>query len=67
MDKFVHVASLEEIKENNYNLNIPRYVDTFVEEELPDLEEVQNNIARLKDEIAEAEAQMARYLEELGL
>ena len=67
VDKFVHVASLEEIKENNYNLNIPRYVDTFVEEELPDLEEVQNNIARLKDEIAEAEAQMARYLEELGL
>lgn len=66
-DKFVHVATLEEIKQNEYNLNIPRYVDTFEEEEIIDLEEVQGNIARLKNEIAAAEAKMDAYLKELGL
>lgn len=65
--KFVHVATLDEIKENEYNLNIPRYVDTFEEEELIDISAVQANIARLKQEIAEAEAKMDAYLKELGL
>jgi len=67
VDKFVHVASLDEIKQNEYNLNIPRYVDTFEEEELVDIEAVQSNIERLKSEIAEAEKQMDAYLKELGL
>ncbi len=67
IDKFAHVATLEEIKSNGYNLNIPRYVDTFEEEELVDIDEVRGNIARLKSEIAEAEAQMEKYLKELGL
>lgn len=67
VEKFAHVATIDEIKENGYNLNIPRYVDTFEEEELIDIEEVQNNIARLKIEIAEAEAKMEQYLKELGL
>ncbi len=66
-DKFVHVATIDEIKENEYNLNIPRYVDTFEEEEIIDIEEVQSNIARIKSELVEAEAQMERYLNELGL
>ncbi len=67
VDKFAHVATLEEIKENKYNLNIPRYVDTFEEEEIVDITAVQENIARLKREIAEAEAKMDEYLKELGL
>ncbi|MBA4347644.1 MAG: type I restriction-modification system subunit M [Clostridiales bacterium] len=67
IERFAHVASLDEIKKNEYNLNIPRYVDTFEEEELVDIEEVQENIARLKNEIAEVEAQMEGYLKELGL
>lgn len=67
LEKFSHVATIEEIKQNDYNLNIPRYVDTFEEEELIDIEEVQANIARLKKEIAEAEQQMDIYLRELGL
>ena len=66
-EKFAHVATKEEIKRNDYNLNIPRYVDTFEEEELIDIEEVQVNIARLKKEITEAEQQMDIYLKELGL
>ena len=59
--------TLDEIKENEYNLNIPRYVDTFEEEDPIDLQQVQSNIARLKIEIAEAEKQMDTYLKELGL
>ena len=67
VEKFAHVASLEEIRSNGYNLNIPRYVDTFEEEAPIDIEDVQANIARLKQEIAEAEAKMDAYLKELGL
>lgn len=58
IDKFAHLASYNEIKENNYNLNIPRYVDTFEEEEPIDLGEVSANIKliekenqKIKDEI----------------
>lgn len=67
IDKFAYVASIDEIKDNDYNLNIPRYVDTFEEEELVDMEEVAKNKASIKEELAEVEAQMAKYLEELGL
>ena len=61
------MATLEEIKENEYNLNIPRYVDTFEEEAPIDLQQVQSNIARLKAEIVDAEKKMDAYLKELGL
>ena len=61
------MATLDEIVENEYNLNIPRYVDTFEEEEIVDIDEVNAKIADLKIKIAEVEAQMAKYLEELGL
>ena len=67
MDKFAHLASFEEIVENDYNLNIPRYVDTFEEEEIVDIAEVQRNIASIKVELAQVQAQMKKYLEELGL
>ena len=67
VERFAHVATLEEIRENGYNLNIPRYVDTFEEEELVDIEEVQGNIRRIKAEIAEVETQLDQYLRELGL
>ena len=65
--KFSHVATLEEIAENDYNLNIPRYVDTFEEEELIDIDEVKQNIANIESELAEVQAQMKKYMEELGL
>jgi len=67
VEKFAHVATVTEIQGNDYNLNIPRYVDTFEEEELIDHEEVKGNIARIKSELAEVEAQMDKYLQELGL
>lgn len=67
IEKYSHVATFDEIKENEYNLNIPRYVDTFEEEEIIDIDEVNAEIADLKVKIAEVEKQMAKYLEELGL
>ena len=66
-DKYSHVASLDEIKENGYNLNIPRYVDTFEEEEIIDIDAVNAEIANLKEQIATVEAEMDKYLKELGL
>ena len=65
--KYSHAASFDEIRENDFNLNIPRYVDTFEEEELVDIDEVQQNIAGIEAELAEVQAQMKKYLEELGL
>ena len=67
VDKFSRLVPIDEIRANDYNLNIPRYVDTFEEEEVVDIAAVQANIARLKQEIAEAEAKMDVYLKELGL
>jgi type I restriction enzyme M protein len=67
IDKYSYVATLDEIKENDYNLNIPRYVDTFEEEEPVDLVAVKENIGNIKKEIQEVEAQMEKYLKELGL
>lgn len=67
IEKYSHVATFDEIKENEYNLNIPRYVDTFEEEEIIDIDVVNTEIAELKVKITEVEKQMAKYLEELGL
>ena len=62
-----HLATLEEIQENEYNLNIPRYVDTFEEEEIIDLDATKANIATLEAEIVEIKVKMNNYLRELGL
>ena len=67
VDKYSYRASRAEIRENDYNLNIPRYVDTFEEEELVDIDEVKRNIASIEAELSQVRAQMAKYMEELGL
>ncbi len=67
IDKYSYIATYEEIKDNDFNLNIPRYVDTFEEEEMVDIDEVQKNISDIEKELAEVQAQMKKYLEELGL
>ncbi|HEA3128124.1 TPA: type I restriction-modification system subunit M [Aeromonas veronii] len=66
VDKYAYLASLKEIIDNDYNLNIPRYVDTFEEEEEIDLLAVRAERAQLKTQLAELETEMAKYLEELG-
>ena len=66
IEKYAHVASLEELKENDFNLNIPRYVDTFEEEEEIDLEKVLVERKALKADLENLEVEMAGYLKELG-
>jgi type I restriction enzyme M protein len=67
VDKYAYLADADEIAENDYNLNIPRYVDTFEPEPPVDMDAVAGEIAALKDELAEVEQRMADYLRELGL
>ena len=66
-DKYAHVASLKEIADNDFNLNIPRYVDTFEEEEEIDVAAVEQEIERLESELAEVRSRMKQYLKELGV
>jgi type I restriction enzyme M protein len=67
VDKYSYLAPFKEIRENDYNLNIPRYVDIFVEEEEIDIVEVQQEINTLESELADVQAQMKDYLKELEL
>ncbi|MCP0915268.1 type I restriction-modification system subunit M [Acinetobacter indicus] len=66
VDKYSYLATLQEIQENDYNLNIPRYVDTFEEEEEIDLMAVRAEREQLKAQLTALESEMAKYLEELG-
>lgn len=64
-DKYSYIATFEEIKENDFNLNIPRYVDTFEEEEPVDMKAVAREINDLEKELAEVQKEMTKYLEKL--
>jgi type I restriction enzyme M protein len=65
--RYAHRATRDEIAGNDYNLNIPRYVDTFEAEEQIDLHAVNAEIATLRAELGDLEGQMQAYLKELGL
>lgn len=67
IDKYSHIATLDEIKENDYNLNIPRYVDTFEEEAPIDLVELSKEIVTLNSEIEKAESDFVSLLDELAV
>ena len=67
IDKYSHCATLKEIEENDYNLNIPRYVDTFEEEEEIDIKAVMAEIKELESKRTELDAQIEVYLKELGI
>jgi type I restriction enzyme M protein len=66
VDKYACRASREEIAENDFNLNISRYVDRFEEEDEIDLMAVRDERTRLKADLAELEKRMEAYLRELG-
>lgn len=66
-DKYSYVASIQEVTENDYNLNVPRYVDTFEEEEIIDIEVSKRRLAEIDKDLEKVELQMKRYLDELGL
>lgn len=66
-DKYSYVAKLDEIKENDYNLNIPRYVDTFEEEIEVNLDEVVAEIRQIDSDMVEIDKKIAGFCEELGI
>lgn len=66
-DKYAYRAAFDEIKENEFNLNIPRYVDTFEEEAEVDIPAVQKEIEKLETELAATRKEMDKYLKELEL
>ena len=65
-DKYAFVATPDDIRENDFNLNIPRYVDTYEEEAEIDIPAVQKDIEQLETELAEVQAKMKEYLKQLG-
>lgn len=67
IEKYSHLATLQEIQENDYNLNIPRYVDTFEEEEPIDIKKVMADIKGLEAKRTELDKEIEVYLRELGL
>lgn len=64
-DKFSYVATPAELSENEYNLNIPRYVDTFEEEPEVDINKVQKEIKKLEDELAKVQLEIDEHLKQL--
>lgn len=65
-DKYAYCAGIDEIRNNDYNLNIPRYVDTFEEEKEVDIIGVQKEIEELEIELVNVRKEMDGYLKELG-
>lgn len=66
-DKYSYVASMEEVKANDYNLNIPRYVDTFEKEDVIDLDAVSAELRGLDEKLSVADTKIAEYCKELGI
>jgi len=67
IDKYSYLASLDEVKENDYNLNIPRYVDTFEEEEPIDLDVVSAELKAIDTQMLETDNTIASFCDELGI
>ena len=66
IDKYSYLASYAEIEENEFNLNIPRYVDTFEPEPEIDIAATQREIEKIEAELVETQAKLKEYLKELG-
>lgn len=66
VNKYAYLASPDEIQGNDFNLNIPRYVDTFEEGNVIDLDAVRQERNKLKAKLDELEKEMEGYLKELG-
>ena len=67
IEKYAHVATLKEVKENDFNLNIPRYVDTFEEEDAIDLTAITQELRELEAQSKTTDATIAQYCTELGI
>ncbi|NNH01780.1 type I restriction-modification system subunit M [Acinetobacter sp. ANC 5414] len=67
IEKYAHVATLQEVKDNDYNLNIPRYVDTFEAEAEIDLDAIVQQLQALEVESQKTDAVIANFCKELGI
>lgn len=67
VEKYAHAATMDEIAENDFNLNIPRYVDTFEEEEPVDLEAVTGELRALETDMAKTDQEINGFCRELGI
>lgn len=65
--KYSYAASIAEVKANDFNLNIPRYVDTFDDEEVIDIVSVKTRLQEIDNELAHIDATLASYFKELGV
>ena len=65
--RYSHQVSLQEIKDNDYNLNITRYVNLSKEEEIIDLQAVTKQLKECDEKISDARTRLNVYLRELGL
>lgn len=67
VEKYAHLATYDEIEKNDFNLNIPRYVDSSEEEEGIDLQATFDELAKLEEEEKEVDAKLAEFFRELGI
>ena len=67
VEKYCHIATFDEMKENDFNLNIPRYIDTFEAEEAIDMHIVKQELINIENEMEYIKTCMNKYLSELGL
>lgn len=67
VDKYAHLATIEEIESNGFNLNITRYVDSLEPEEEIDLNATFAELKKLEQEEKEVDAKLASFFKELGL
>ncbi|GAK96694.1 type I restriction-modification system DNA-methyltransferase subunit M [Nonlabens tegetincola] len=66
-DKYSNVVTIQEIRDNDYNLNMPRYVDTFEDEVIIDLDAVTARLKTIDEQLAEVDEEIAGYCEELNI
>ena len=67
IEKYAHVATLKEVKDNDFNLNIPRYVDTFEAEDVIDLDAIAQALQALEVESQKTDAVISEFCKELGI
>jgi type I restriction enzyme M protein len=67
IEKYSYLATLQEIADNDYNLNIPRYVDTFEEEDVIDLDSVSSQLVAIKKEMKTTDDEIAKFCKELNI
>jgi type I restriction enzyme M protein len=67
IEKYSYLATLQEIADNDYNLNIPRYVDTFEEEDVIDLDAVSSQLVAIEVDMKTTDDEIAKFCKELNI